>query len=166
MTERPEDEPERPDGLTEEQLTGDNLERRFSELIAGLDSPKWPGEEDEADDEPPAKPAAAKPAEPTLLELWDADLPESPEEAAETYEPPPPPPVPKPSRPAIIGLLLIVVGVVVFVRPSLLDVLGFGYEAAILLGAGVVLSGVAVLIWRLRPGDEDDPYDPEDGAVV
>lgn len=165
MTERPEEEPERPDGLTEEQLTGDNLERRFAELIAGLDSPKWPGEDEEPEEEPAAK-TVVKPAEPTLLELWDADLPESPEEAAETYEPPPPPPVPRPSRPAIVGLLLIVVGVVVFVRPSLLGVLGLGYEAAILLGAGVVLAGVAVLIWRLRPGDEDDPYDPEDGAVV
>lgn len=164
MSERPEDEPERQDGLTEEELTGDNLERRFAELVAGLESPQWPAEEEE--DERPSKPAPKPTEPPTLLEMWEAELPESPEEAAETYEPPPPPPVPKPSRPAIMGLLLILAGVVVFVRPSLLNEIGLPYEAAIMLGAGAVLAGVAVLIWRLRPGDEDDPYDPDDGAVV
>ncbi|MEV0644360.1 hypothetical protein AB0I28_03765 [Phytomonospora sp. NPDC050363] len=161
-TERPDEEPDHKseDGLTDADLSGDNLKRRFSELIAGLETPKWP--EDEPDPEP--RPAAAAPKEePTLLELWDADLPEDEEEKAAKYEPPPPPPVPKPSRPAVFGLVLIAVGVVLFVQPTLL---GLGSDVGILLGAATVLAGVGVLIWRLRPGDEEDPYDPDDGAVV
>ncbi|GIG64796.1 hypothetical protein [Phytomonospora endophytica] len=160
-TDRPEEEPDHKseDGLSDADLSGDNLERRFSELIAGLDSPKWPEEEPD----PAPAPVAPKKEEPTLLELWDADLPEDEEEAAAQYDPPPPPPVPKPSRPAIFGLVLIVAGVVLFLQPTLL---GLGSDVGILLGAATVLAGVGVLIWRLRPGDEEDPYDPDDGAVV
>lgn len=168
MSERPEEEPDsRADDDREEEirrdmedrgLVGDELERRFRELVAGLDSPKWPDEEPE-----PAEPPVNKPREePTLLELWDADLPEDPDEAAETYTPPPPPPVPRPSGPAVVGLLLIIAGVALFLKP---EFLGLG-DAGVVIGAGVVLGGVAMLIWRLRPGDEEDPYDPEDGAVV
>ena len=34
-----------------------------------------------------------------------------------------------------------------------------------LLGFTGILAGFVTLIWRLRPGDEDD-HDPDDGAVV
>jgi hypothetical protein len=35
------------------------------------------------------------------------------------------------------------------------------------VGFVACFAGVAALIWRLRPGDEEDePNDPDDGAVV
>jgi hypothetical protein len=34
------------------------------------------------------------------------------------------------------------------------------------LGLAGILTGFIALIWRLRSGDDDDDWDPDDGAVV
>ncbi|TDB75064.1 DUF308 domain-containing protein [Micromonospora sp. KC723] len=100
--------------------------------------------------------------EPSLLDGLDtfgADLPEDPEEG---YTPPPPPPLPRISKYAAVGVLSIVVGFVLFLNPSLLPV---DSSVVTLLGFTGILAGFVTLVWRLRPGDEED-HEPDDGAVV
>ena len=98
--------------------------------------------------------------EPSLLDGLDtfgADL--DPDE--ERYVPPPPPPLPHISKYAIAGVLAIVVGFVLFLRPSLLPI---DRDFVTLIGFSAVIGGAVTLVWRLRSGDDDDDFD--DGAVV
>ncbi|MEO3775625.1 DUF308 domain-containing protein [Micromonospora sp. B11E3] len=100
--------------------------------------------------------------EPSLLDGLDtfgADLPDDPDEG---YTPPPPPPLPRISKYAVVGVLGIVIGFVLFLKPSLLPV---DSSVVTLFGFTGILAGFVTLIWRLRPGDSDD-YDPDDGARV
>ena len=99
--------------------------------------------------------------EPSLLDGLDtfgADLPGGPEEE---YTPPPPPPLPRLSKHAVVGILAVVGGFLLFVFPSLLPV---DRMLATLLGFTGIVGGFGMLISRLRVGDEDDDLD--DGAVV
>lgn len=99
--------------------------------------------------------------EPSLLDGLDtfgAGLPDD----DEGYTPPPPPPLPRVSKFAVVGVLAIVVGFALFIFPSLLPLDG---TMSTLVGFTFVLTGFVTLIWRLRPGDEEE-YDPDDGAVV
>jgi hypothetical protein len=108
------------------------------------------------------RPAKRSPDEPTLLDALDtfgAHLPDSDDEG---YTPPPPPPVPRPPAPVILALLGIAGGLLLFFKPELLPI---DADVALLLGFGALLAGVITLIWRLRPGDEEDDAD-DDGAVV
>ncbi|MEU5905580.1 DUF308 domain-containing protein [Micromonospora sp. NPDC047527] len=104
-----------------------------------------------------------RPDEPSLLDGLDtfgADLPDDDED--EGYHPPPPPPLPRFSKYAVIGTLAVVVGFVLFLFPWLLPI---DRSAVTLFGFTGILAGFVTLIWRLRPGDEDDD-DPGNGAVV
>jgi hypothetical protein len=97
--------------------------------------------------------------EPSLLDGLDtfgADL-----DDGERYTPPPPPPLPRPSKYAVAGALAIVIGFVLFLRPTLLPI---GDEVVTLLGFSAVVAGAITLVWRLRSGDDDDDFD--DGAIV
>jgi hypothetical protein len=108
-------------------------------------------------------PAKRSPDEPTLLDALDtfgADLPAGDDEG---YTPPTPPPVPRPSAPVVLALLGIAGGLVLFFKPELMPV---DADAALLVGFGALLAGVVTLIWRLRPGDEEDDEPDDDGAVV
>ena len=103
-----------------------------------------------------------RPDEPSLLDGLDtfgADLPDDPEDR---YIPPPPPPLPRPSKYAVVGVLAIVVGFILFLFPHLLP-LDRGLTT--LLGFAGILTGFVTLVWRLRPGDDEED-DPDDGAVV
>ncbi|MEU2614839.1 DUF308 domain-containing protein [Micromonospora sp. NPDC007271] len=102
------------------------------------------------------------PDEPSLLDGLDtfgADLPDD----EGHYTPPPPPPLPRFSKYAVIGVLCIVVGFVLFLSPAVLPVTD--PSVVTLLGVTGILAGFVTLIWRLRPGDSDED-DPDDGAVV
>ncbi|NES12321.1 MULTISPECIES: DUF308 domain-containing protein [Micromonospora] len=103
-----------------------------------------------------------RPDEPSLLDGLDtfgADLPDD----EEHYTPPPPPPLPHFSKYAVVGVLCIVVGFLLFLSPTLLPVTD--PSVVTLLGFTGILAGFVMLIWRLRPGDSDE-QDPDDGAVV
>ncbi|GIF71840.1 DUF308 domain-containing protein [Asanoa siamensis] len=102
---------------------------------------------------------------PSLLDGLDTfgnDLPGEPTDD-EGYTPPPPPPLPRISKYAVAGLLGIVLGFVLFLFPTLLPI-----DRTIVTVAGflAILAGFVTLISRLRHGDEDDDYDPDDGAKV
>ncbi|HEY7272499.1 MAG TPA: DUF308 domain-containing protein [Actinoplanes sp.] len=79
----------------------------------------------------------------------------------ERYVPPPPPPLPHFSKYAIAGVLSIIVGFVLFLRPSLLPI---DRDFVTLIGFSAVIAGAVTLVWRLRSGEDDD--DTDDGAIV
>jgi hypothetical protein len=93
------------------------------------------------------------------LDTFGADLPDADEEG---YTPPAPPPVPRPSLPAALGAGGIIGGLLIFLRP---DILPLDEGTAMILGFIAIVTGFATLVWRLRPGDEED-IDPDDGARV
>jgi hypothetical protein len=95
------------------------------------------------------------------LDTFGADLPDD-EDDDEGYTPPPPPPLPRISTQAIVAFIALVVGLVLFFAPSLLPL---RLNVTLFLAFGCVLAGFVTLIWRLRPGDEEDD-DPDHGARV
>jgi hypothetical protein len=100
--------------------------------------------------------------EPSLLDGLDAfgaDLPDGPEEG---YTPPPPPPLPRISGYAVAAVLAILAGCLLLVFPGLLPI---DHSMTVVLGFVGILGGFVTLVWRLRPGDDEDD-DPDDGAVV
>ena len=93
--------------------------------------------------------------EPSLLDGLDTfgnDLPDEPTDD-EGYTPPPPPPLPRISKYAVLGVLGIVVGFVLFLFPDLLPI---DTAVVTVFGFLAILAGFVTLIWRLRTGDEDD----------
>lgn len=100
--------------------------------------------------------------DPSLLDGLDTFGADLPDEAEERYVPPPPPPLPRMSKYAVIGVLAITAGFALFLFPTLLPI---DRGLVTMLGFAGILTGFVTLIWRLRPGGEDDD-DPDDGAVV
>jgi uncharacterized membrane protein HdeD (DUF308 family) len=89
---------------------------------------------------------------------------EEPDEDDEGYVPPPPPPLPRVSWVTVLAVLAVVGGFVVFFNP---DLLPLSTSVSMVLGFAGILTGFVALIWRLRSGyDDDDDWDPDDGAVV
>jgi hypothetical protein len=106
----------------------------------------------------------ADPAEPSLLDALDtfgATLPAENED--EGYTPPPAPPLPRISAAAALGVAAIVCGLVLFVWP---DLLPMAHNVALVLAFGLIVAGFGTLIWRLRPGDDEDEDDYDDGARI
>jgi hypothetical protein len=81
----------------------------------------------------------------------------------EGYTPPKAPPIPRPSMPSVLAVIGIVGGLLVFLQPTLMPM---SERSAMLLGFTAVVSGFATLVWRLRPGDDEDDDGPDDGARV
>jgi hypothetical protein len=174
------------DGETRPATNDPNVDAEWAQIVAGFDAEvdtpgrTWPAAEDlpegsgrplfqardeRSADRPAADRIAAEPAardEPSLLDGLDtfgADLPDLEEDG---YEPPTPPPVPRPSGPTALAVAGIIIGLIVFLKPTLLPV---SESVAMLAGFAAVVGGFATLVWRLRPGDDDDT-DPDDGARV
>ncbi len=80
----------------------------------------------------------------------------------EGYTPPPAPPLPRLSAMTAAALIALVGGLVLFFWPALLPL---SQTTSLFVAFGLVLAGFVTLIWRLRPGDdEEDEHD--DGARV
>jgi hypothetical protein len=56
-----------------------------------------------------------------------------------------------------------VAGFVLFLFPELAPL---DSDVVMLFGFTCILAGFVTLIWRLRPGTDDEDDDPDDGAVV
>ncbi|HEY0697612.1 MAG TPA: DUF308 domain-containing protein [Micromonospora sp.] len=93
------------------------------------------------------------------LDTFGAGLPDDPEDR---YVPPPPPPLPRISKYAVAAVFAIAVGFALFLFPDLLPI---DRSIVTLAGFAGILTGFVTLVWRLRPGDENE-HDPDDGAVV
>jgi hypothetical protein len=81
----------------------------------------------------------------------------------ERYNPPPPPPLPHISKYAVMGVLGVVLGFVLFLFPYLLPI---DTDYVTLLGFAAIVTGAVMLVWRLRSGNDDEDDDFDDGAVV
>jgi len=158
-----------------------DVDAEWAKIIAGfhtqVDAPAWPESESvERPRQPPPMPSAAdisgitlnrrrsdpQPPEPTFLDGLDAIDNAEDEDDDDRYIPPPPPPFPRISKYAIAGVLGIVGGFILFLRPSLLPV---DQDLVTLIGFAAIVAGAVTLVWRLRSGDDDDD-DMDDGAVV
>jgi hypothetical protein len=95
------------------------------------------------------------------LDTFGNRLPDE-EDDDEGYTPPPPPPLPRISATTAVALVALVAGLVLFFWPTLLPL---SQTTTLFLAFGAVLGGFVTLIWRLRPGDEEDD-DPDNGARV
>ncbi|MFF5292518.1 hypothetical protein [Paractinoplanes globisporus] len=162
-----------------------DIESEWAKIVAGFHTPvdptatPWPSVEDlPAAPEPPPpatepvehnrrrsdRPAETAP-EPTLLDGVDtfgAETDDDEDEDEDRFIPPPPPPLPHISKYAIIGVLAVLVGFVVFVFPGLIPI---QRDYSNLIGFAAIVSGAVMLVWRLRSGDDDED-DFDDGAVV
>ena len=94
------------------------------------------------------------------LDTFGADLVEDDDEDAR-YIPPPPPPLPRISKYAVLGLIGIALGFVLFLFPELVPI---DPNVVTVFGFAAIVGGAVTLVWRLRSGDDDDEFD--DGAVV
>ncbi|MEV6301025.1 DUF308 domain-containing protein [Actinoplanes sp. NPDC051861] len=105
------------------------------------------------------------PQEPSILyglDTFGAGLPDEEfDEDEDRYVPPPPPPMPRISKYAVMGVLGVVLGFVLFLFPNLIPI---DTHYVTLIGFGAIVGGAVMLVWRLRSGDDDDEFD--DGAVV
>jgi hypothetical protein len=100
-------------------------------------------------------------ADPSLLDGLDTFGTGIDDDDDERYIPPPPPPLPHISKYAIAGVVAIIIGFILFLRPSLLPI---DRDLVTLIGFSAVIGGAATLVWRLRADNDDDDFD--DGAVV
>jgi hypothetical protein len=101
--------------------------------------------------------------EPSILDGLDTfgtNLPGE-DDDDERYVPPPPPPMPRISTPALLGVLGLFAGFVLFLFPSVLPI---DRDYTMSLGFVSILAGFVTLVWRLRTDDDED--EPGDGAVV
>ncbi|SDT64302.1 DUF308 domain-containing protein [Actinoplanes derwentensis] len=155
------------------------VDEEWARIIAGFHTtveagkPPWPAAEDGSRQEEPRPVTEENPAhnrrrgdpkeEPSILyglDTFGTDLPAEDDED-ERYVPPPPPPLPHFSKYAVIGVLSIVVGFLLFLFPEVLPIDSF---TVAVLGFAAIVGGAVTLVWRLRSGDDDDEFD--DGAVV
>ncbi len=150
----------------------DHIDAEFAKIVAGFDAaPQWPAAEGELTPAEPTEPKAKGPVwpasgpvlnQPSLLDGLDTFGAHLPDDAPEKFVPPTPPPWPKIPFAAILAVVSIIFGFVLFFDRELLPV---SSGVGMLLGVIGVLGGAAALIMRLRPGgDDDEPMD--DGAVV
>ena len=105
-------------------------------------------------------------SEPSLLDGLDTFGTGLPGDASdeEGYTPPPPPPLPRITAVPVLAVLAIIGGIAVLVQPAILPI---GESMAMAFGFAGIIGGFITLVARLRPGgDDDDPWDPDDGAVV
>jgi hypothetical protein len=164
-----------PEGASQREV-----DEEWAKIIAGFDetvdptTAPWPAAE--AMDPPAPPPPLPSAADISGISVYRrrTDMPESSlidgldtfgsglgADDEERYVPPPPPPLPHFSKYAIAGVLAIIVGFVLFLRPSLLPI---DRDFVTLIGFSAVIAGAVTLVWRLRSGEDDD--DTDDGAVV
>jgi len=158
-----------------------DIEAEWAKIVAGFHTTvdptaaPWPASEDlpVAPEPPPAPTEPVEhnrrrtdtPAEPTVLEDFDAfgpDLDEDDDEDEDRFVPPPPPPLPHISKYAVIGVLSVLLGFVLFLFPGLLPI---NRDTTNVLGFAAIVAGAVMLVWRLRSGDDDED-DFDNGAVV
>jgi hypothetical protein len=168
-----------------------DVDAEWARIIAGFNStvdptaPPWPAAEGvdptRAPELPETKPDPPKPLQsatdfsgislnrrrtdpdPSLLDGLDtfgAGVGDD-DDDDERYVPPPPPPLPHISKYAVAGVVAIIIGFILFLRPSLLPI---DRDLVTMIGFSAVIGGAITLVWRLRADKDDDDFD--DGAVV
>ncbi|WP_299955578.1 hypothetical protein [uncultured Modestobacter sp.] len=141
-TDEPAPAPPQPERLRPDQQREDE---EFARIVAAFEAEHGRS----VPDGPPRDDPPPPPAETSVL-----DAPE------EHYEPPPPPPLPVLAPASLYSLLLIAAGALLIIAPTRL---GLSIDLGLVLGVAAVVSGVGVLVSRMRERSTDDG---DDGAVV
>jgi hypothetical protein len=162
---REEREAGEPEGATpgRTEPTSDEVDRAFAQIVAGFGRTPTIEPEGRRTRTRPAEEQPPDP-EPSLLDGLDTFGADLPDDESERFVPPEPPPVPKPSMQTALAVVGVVGGLVVFLKPGLISFLN--ESLAMFLGFAAVVTGAGALIWRLRPGGDDDETDPDHGARV
>jgi len=165
---------------------GTDIDEAWASIVAGYDRTAgegpapWPEIEDvdregtgtrtarPADDPPPATdyPRWRSGDQGSLLDGFDRlgqDVPDTHDDEDDVYHPPTPPPLPRLATITIVAVIGIIAGLAVVADPDLLPI---DPTAAFMLGCLCVVAGGVALIGRLRSGKDDEPDDPDHGAVV
>jgi hypothetical protein len=126
----------------------------FDAIVAGWRReggvPAWPDDDDEpVAAEPPPRPAPAAAPAP------------APED--DHFIPPEPPPLPRLGPPAIVGLVLLALGLILVLVPNWV---GVGPAYGLPLGLLTLAAGLGWLVLRLWPDPPDPPSGPDDGAIL
>jgi hypothetical protein len=147
---------------TVDPLEGIDTDAEFEAIVAGLGDLGRPLIQsgaaepvDNGDTEPPGPADPTEPRGPKPSET-DALL------EAEHFVPPAPPPVPRPAAPTVIALIVTLLGIGVIAFGGML---GMPSDFPLPAGVILILTGVVLLILRLRPEPRDESSDG-DGAVV
>jgi hypothetical protein len=157
-----------------------DMDAAWAAIVAGYHQDRaagaWPASEDVTRDgeEPPSRGTTRAPRGLTdgrsavgddisLLDGLDRFGAGLPDEDDDGYDPPPPPPLPIPALPTLLASIGIGAGFLLVLWPDLLPI---GRDSALLLGFAGIIAGFVTLVWRLRPGDEEDDVDHGDGAKV
>ena len=151
----------------------EDVDAAFAEIVAGLEREglgSFLTEEDPLTADtgtPPTEPAAgAQQAATTETSGWRAASQEWDWAAAsdeEHYVPPEPPPFPKPRAGTVFGLLLIVIGLLLLIVPT---IIGLGSRVGTPLGLVALAAGIGWLVLRIRHGNPPDHGDRDDGAQI
>jgi hypothetical protein len=112
---------------------------------------------------PPAPPAEPRTAAPLFTGPRDHQVPAGPED--EYYVPPEPPPLPRLGPPAIVGLVLLALGLILVLVPGWV---GVGPAYGLPLGLLSLAAGLGWLVLRLWPDPPGatPPDGSDDGAVI
>lgn len=163
----------------------EDVDAAFAEIVAGLEREglgSFLDEEDPLTDgadgadgadranngpKPPIEPAAtttqAATTEPGGWRTADQDWDWASASDEEHYVPPEPPPFPKPHAGTVIGMLLITVGLLLLIVPT---VIGLGTTVGTPLGLVALAAGIGWLVLRIRHGNPPDHGDRDDGAQI
>ncbi|GAA2741467.1 MULTISPECIES: hypothetical protein [Kitasatospora] len=147
----------------------------FAALVAQFDDPvdltdpEWPEIENVRAQDERTRPAvdsdladfAPKPR-PRLSGPRDFEAAEDPDEGH--FVPPEPPPLPPADTTAKFAWLAVLGGPALLLFDALVWREVSGWPAWV--GVTAFLGGFATLVARMRGNDEDEPHDPDDGAVV
>ncbi|HEU0089169.1 MAG TPA: DUF308 domain-containing protein [Pseudonocardiaceae bacterium] len=143
-------DPEEPDRDAARRDGAEDTDAVFAGIIANWraepDAPRWPADTDPLPEEPAVAALAGIPR---------------PADDEGHYQPPEPPPLPVPHPRTLGGMLLLAVGVLLLVQPSLLEL---GESVATPLGLLAITVGIGALVFGLRGGPPREGWD--DGAQL
>lgn len=146
----------------------------FDRLVAAWRAegtvPDWPTCDGEAPAPEPARMPDPAPAPGPLPAIDPADAAVEPvrDDVDEHFVPPEPPPLPRVGPAVAVGLVLLGLGLLLLIAPSVIGVPpGYGLP----LGLVAIAAGLTWLLLRLWQSDEEqagpgDPTNPDDGAIV
>jgi hypothetical protein len=158
----------------------EDVDAAFAEIVAGLEREglgSFLNEEepltDSADSpdkgpKPPTEPAATTTTQAATTESpgWrtaDQDWDWASASDEEHYVPPEPPPFPKPRAGTVVGMLLIAIGLLLLIVPT---IIGLGTPIGTPLGLVALAAGIGWLVLRIRHGNPPDHGNRDDGAQI
>ena len=161
----------------------EDVDAAFAEIVAGLEREglgSFLDEEEPLTDsadgadsagtgsKPPTEPAASTTTQAATTEStgWrtaDRDWDWASASDEEHYVPPEPPPFPKPRAGTVVGMLLIAIGLLLLIVPT---IIGLGTRIGTPLGLVALAAGIGWLVLRIRHGNPPDQGDRGDGAQI